>query len=400
MNMDARPDGRRWMGVGQSSTTEPRTAAAQAARSALSRSDSAGTDPKLLIVFSAITYDPALVRAGVRDVVGRDVPVIGCTTRGEICNGGANDGTVVVAAIGGPGFAVTTAAAEDVRGRQREAGVELGQSVTEIPGLPHRVLVLLTDGLVREQEQIVRGCYSVLGASVPLFGGSGADGWRMKQAYLLCGDRVLTNAVVAATIHSEAPLSVGVRHGFRTVGEPMIVTGSQDGRIQTVDDRPALDVYLERLGAPPEAYRDKEALMRFALPRPLGLQRRNGVDARNVSTQIDLEGRSLGGGGNFDHGGLVWAMTGDEQSILAATDAACQEALAGLGGREPVGLLTISCAAIRAILDDDALRRDNARLAKWAEQAPFAGFYAYGEIARARGIHGFHNQTLTVLALG
>ena len=32
---------------------------------------------------------------------------------------------------------------------------------------------------------------------------------------------------------------------------------------------------------------DKEALVRFALPRPLGLQRRNSVDARNVSTQID-----------------------------------------------------------------------------------------------------------------
>src|SRR4051812_14869011 len=114
MITDARPDGRRWMGVGQSSTTEPRAAAAQAARAALARSDSAGTDPKLLIVFSAITYDPELVRAGVRDVVGADVPVIGCTTRGEICNGGANDGTVVVAAIGGPGFAVTTAAAENV----------------------------------------------------------------------------------------------------------------------------------------------------------------------------------------------------------------------------------------------------------------------------------------------
>ena len=395
MTTDARPDGRRWMGAGQSSTTEPRTAAAEAARAALT-----GADPKLLIVFSAITYDPAQVLLGVRDVVGEHVPVIGCTTRGEICNGGTNDGTVVVTAIGGPGFAVTTAAAEDVAGRQRDAGVELGASVTEIPGLPNRVLVLLTDGLVRDQEQILRGCYSVLGASVPLFGGSGADGWRMKQAYLLAGDRVLTNAVVAATIHSDAPLSVGVRHGFRTVGEPMIVTGSRDGRIQTVDDRPALDVYLERLGAPPEAYTDKEALMRFALPRPLGLQRRNGVDARNVSTQIDLEGRSLGGGGSFDHGGLVWAMTGDEQSILAATDAACQEALAGLGGREPVGLLTISCAALRAVLDEDALRRDNARLAKWAETAPFAGFYAYGEIARARGIHGFHNQTLTVLALG
>jgi hypothetical protein len=395
MITDARPDGRRWMGVGQSSTTASRTAAAQAARAALT-----GAEPKLLIVFSAIEHDPTHVQAGVRDVVGDDVPVIGCTTRGEIAPGGATDGTVVVAALGGPGFAATVAAAENVTGRQRDAGVELGRSVTEIPGLPHRVLLLLTDGLVREQEQILRGCYSVLGASVPLFGGSGADGWRMKQAYVITGDRVLTNAVVTATIHSEAPLSVGVRHGFRTVGEPMIVTGSRDGRIQTVDDRPALDVYLERLGAPPEAYTDKDACVRFVLPRPLGLQRRNGVDARNVSTQIDLDDRSLGGGGNFDHGGLVWAMTGDEQSILAATDAACQEALAGLGDHEPVGLLTISCAALRAVLDDDALQRDKARLAKWAEQAPFAGFYAYGEIARARGIHGFHNQTLAVLALG
>jgi hypothetical protein len=383
------------MGVGRSSATDSRTAATEAAGHALT-----GVDPKLLVVFSAITHEPAMLLAGVRDVAGADVPVIGCTTRGEICTAGISDGAVVVAAIGGPGFAVTTAAAENVTGRQRAAGVELGESVTEVPGLPHRVLVLLTDGLVREQEQILRGCYSVLGASVPLFGGSGADGWRMQQPYVLAGDRVLTNAVVAATIHSDAPLSVGVRHGFRTVGEPMIVTGSRDGRIHTVDDRPALDVYLERLGAPPEAYTDKEALVRFVLPRPLGLQRRNSVDARNVSTQIDLAGRSLGGGGNFDHGGLVWAMTGDEQSILAATDAACQEALAGLGGREPVGLLTISCAALRAVLDDEALRRDNARLAKWAEQAPFAGFYAYGEIARARGIHGFHNQSLAVLALG
>ena len=31
--------------------------------------------------------------------------------------------------------------------------------------------------------------------------------------------------------------------------------------------------------------------------------------------------------------------------------------------------------------------------------APVAGFYTYGEIARTRGISGFHNQTLVVLAV-
>lgn len=31
--------------------------------------------------------------------------------------------------------------------------------------------------------------------------------------------------------------------------------------------------------------------------------------------------------------------------------------------------------------------------------APVAGFYTYGEIARTSGMSGFHNQTLVVLAL-
>jgi hypothetical protein len=358
-----------------------------------------GDEPKLLIVFAAITHDATAVLDGLREVAA-EVPIIGCSTHGEITPGGPQDGTVVVAAIGGPGFSVSTAVATDVSGRQRAAGAEVASCVGELADLPHRVLVLLTDGLVRAQETILRGCYGVLGASVPLIGGAAADGWRMAGTYLVGEGGVRTNAVVAAAIASEAPLSVSVRHGWHTVGEPMIVTRSGDGRVYTLDDRPAMDVYLDRLGAPPEAYTDPAAFTRFALPRPLGLQRPRGVDARNVCTQVDVEGRSIGGASAIDHGGLVWAMTGDEESILAATDAACDEALTGLGGQEPVGMLTFSCAALRAILGEDGIRREGDRLAKWAEGAPFAGFHTYGEIARVRGIDGFHNQTLAVLALG
>jgi len=38
-------------------------------------------------------------------------------------------------------------------------------------------------------------------------------------------------------------------------------------------------------------------------------------------------------------------------------------------------------------------------VAKRAEGVPFAGFHTLGEIARTRGVEGFHNQTLVVLAL-
>jgi hypothetical protein len=222
----------------------------------------------------------------------------------------------------------------------------------------------------------------------------------MNGAYLLGGGRVHSDAVVAAAITSDGPLSVAVRHGWHEVGEPMIVTSSGNGRVYTLDDQPALDLYLDRLSAPPAAYTDAAAFTEFALPRPLGVRRRRGLEARNLSTEVDIEGRSIGGGSAIDHGSLVWAMTGDEDSIAWATEAACEQALAGLGAYEPVGLFTLSCAGLRAVLGEDGTQREADRLAKWAAGVPFAGFHTYGEIARVRGIDGFHNQTLAVLALG
>ena len=39
------------------------------------------------------------------------------------------------------------------------------------------------------------------------------------------------------------------------------------------------------------------------------------------------------------------------------------------------------------------------QVAAMASGAPIAGFYGYGEIARTRGVRGFHNQTLVVLSI-
>src|SRR6266480_3687080 len=151
----------RWFGVGRSDLAASYEAGAEAARAAL-----AGADPKLLLVFAAITHDLAALQAGDR---------------------------------------------------------------------PYQVLLLLTDGLIRDQEEILRGCYSIVGAQVPLFGGAAADGWRMTGTYLMADGKVLHDAVVAATIASDAPLSVSVRHGFHLVGPAMFVTSGTNGRVRTLD---------------------------------------------------------------------------------------------------------------------------------------------------------------------
>jgi hypothetical protein len=385
--------GTRWMGVGHSNAQDSSTAGAEAAKQALQ-----GDDPKLLVVFCSDSYDLEALLDAVNRESGH-VPLIGCSTAGEIATTGPAQTSVVVTALGGPGFSVSTRAAMDVSSRLREAGAEVAASLEDVGDLPHRVLMLLTDGLAGDQQEIVRGAYGVVGAEVPLVGGCAGDDLKMKATMQLWGNRVIGDAIVAAAIGSDAPIGIGVRHGWKKVGEPMLVTKSGNNRVYALDDKPALDVYLDRLGAPDDVRTDPAAFTQFALTHPLGLSGRSGEPHVRFIGEANFEDRSLGCIAEVPQSALVWFMEGDEDSVLHATDSACAEALNSLDGRRPLGMIAFDCIARRGVLGDPGIVREIERVSSHADGAPVAGFYTYGEIARTHGISGFHNQTLVVLAV-
>jgi hypothetical protein len=391
---DAPPEQRtRWLGVGRSDHLDARSAGLQAASCALR-----GDDPKLVVVFCSDAYDLPELLAGVRERTS-DVPLIGCSTAGELASGGACERSVVVTVLGGEGFKVCTRSAITAPYSLRNAGENVARAVRGVEGCEHRVLMLLSDGLSGDQQELVRGAYGVVGAEVPLVGGCSGDDLKLVRTFQLHNDRILRDAVVAAAIGSDAPLGIGVRHGWQRIGEPVVVTSSIGDRIHTLDNRPALDVYLERLGAPPEVRVPGRAFTRFALMHPLGLARRRGeAHARGVA-DADFGARSLIGIAPVPQGALAWFMRGDDASVLAATDAACADALAALGDHPALGMIAFDCSARRGILGS-GIQTEADRVSANARGAPVAGFYTYGEIARTRGLAGFHNQTLVVLAVG
>ena len=380
----------RWIGVGRSSATEPKHEAVREA--------TAGRQPSVVIVFASSELDLAAVISEVRAAVVADVPVVGCTTAGEMATAGPSVGGVVVVALGGPDFSVVTAFAENVDAGLREAGAKVAATVSRLEPRPYRILLLLTDGLAGDQQEIVRGAYSMVGAQVPLVGGCAGDDLHMKSTSVFYNDRVLTNAIVGVAIGSTAPFGIGVRHGWRRVGEAILVTGSEGTTVHTLEDEPALDVYLRRLGAPAEATANAEAFARFAMTHPLGVSRRSGEEVRFIAG-ADFEARSLQCIAHVPQGGLAWIMEGDDESVLAATDAACAEALGQLDGHEVKGVLAFDCLARRGVLGDVGIEREVERISRAVLGAPVAGFYSYGEIARTKGTGGFHNQTLVVLAV-
>ena len=382
----------RWFGVGSAEGIE-RGAGARAAREAL-----AGDGAKLLIVFCSESHDLPAVLGEIREAAG-EVPLIGCTTAGEIAAGGARDASVVVAALGGDGFAVETASATDASQGLRKAGATVAACLPARDDLPHKVLLLLTDGLAGDQREIVRGAYEVLGAAVPLVGGCAGDDLKMTKTFQLHDDDVLTDAVVAAGIASDAPFGIGVRHGWRRTGEPMLVSSSAGNVVYTLDERPALDVYLEHFDGDRPAHGDQEGLARLALTHPFGLARPGGEELVRFISGGDFAERSLSCIAEVPQSTLVWIMEGDAQSVLEATDAAAGDSLAALEGRPPLGMVAFDCVARRGVLGEARIQDEIDRLEALAAGAPIAGFYTYGEIARTRGLRGFHNQTLVVLSL-
>jgi hypothetical protein len=354
-----------------------------------------GDDPKLLVVFSSDAYDLKQLLAGVAGVAG-NVPVIGCSTAGEIAASGPGTASVVIMALGGAGFSVATASASADAQGLREAGAEVAASVARLDPRPYKVLLLLSDGLGGDQQEVVRGAHRVLGAEVPLVGGCAGDDLKMQHTFQFHGEDVLEHSIVGAAIGSEGPIGIGVEHGWRAVGEPMVVTASVGNRVLTLDDQPALTAYLQRLDAPPEVRADADAFTRFAITHPLGLTRRSGDEVRFVAG-ADFDEGSLNCIAALPQGSLAWIMEGDSDSVLEATTVACERALSELDGQPPLGLFAFDCIARKGVLGE-GVESEVSRIATFAAGAPVAGFYTYGEIARTSGVNGFHNQTLVVVA--
>ena len=383
----------RWFAVGSAAGSNS-AAGARAAEQALPHDDA-----KLVIVFASPAHDLSALLRSIRDRSG-SVPLVGCTTAGEIATGRTGEAGVVVAALGGDGFAIRTAVATDASRDLRGAGARAARCLEPDEDRPYRALMLLTDGLAGDQQEVVRGAYGVLGAGIPLVGGCAGDDMKMTKTFQLYQDRVLTDSVLGAGIASNAPLGIGVRHGWRAVGDPMLVTRSVGNRVYTLDDRPALDVYLEQLDVTEPDHLDPEGLTRLALTHPLGEGRPAGEEQVRFIGGGDLLDRSLSCIAAVPQGALVRIMEGDAGSVLDATDAACHDSLAALGGCPPLGMLAFDCIARRGVLGEERVKSEIDRLSARAAGAPVAGFYTYGEIARTRGMRGFHNQTLVVLSLG
>lgn len=233
------------------SSEDPVPAAAAAELRQLIGHDQAG----LALAFVSSRYDRDAMADHLRREFGA-VPVIGCTTAGEIGSLGYMEGGVSGLTFGLDDLIYEIGLIEGVSRldtrRSQAFAYDLRQRLAQRlePFDTKRCFaLLLIDGLCGREEHVARGIHDGLGG-IPMVGGSAGDGMGFQQTTVLYDGRFRTDAAVLLVASTPHPFTSFKTQHFVSDTQRMVVTGAiPERRIATeINGFPAAEEYARTIG--------------------------------------------------------------------------------------------------------------------------------------------------------
>jgi hypothetical protein len=349
------------------------------------------SESTLVLAFGdpAIGADPAPIRE-LRTALPTS-RLLGCSTAGQIHGDELSDRTLVVSIARFEGTKVrATTARVAGPGESFSAGQGIAESL-HAPDL--RAVFVLSDGLLVNGSELVRGCASALAPDVVVTGGLAGDGERFERTWVIADDEPVSGAIAAVGLSGPGvKVGAGSFGGWDIFGPERRITRAEGNVLYELDGRPALELYKEYLG-------DRASgLPATALLFPLAVRETRDGTRRTVRTilGVDEDAQSMTFAGDVPQGWCAQLMRANKDRLVdGAMQAAAMSELPKNGG--PQLAVAISCVGRRLVLGDRTEEEIDATLEALAPGSELVGFYSYGEIApHAEGFCDLHNQTMTI----
>lgn len=339
----------------------------------------------LVLLFAGEGADLPRLLARAPSLFGR-CPIAGCTTAGELGEGGYADRSLVAVAFPEGGFAARTVLIDpveaidsrDMIARLQEARQDLWRGAGE---MPQELAILLVDGMSGREEHLVASLAGGLGP-VRIVGGSAGDWRAFRRTQVFCGQQLRDrSAAVLCLLRSRMAMRPFSFNSARPSRTQMVVTAADPAAraVLRINDEPAaaeyarlLDCDLGDLG--PQMFATRPVMVR--------------AGGRHFVRAI----RGVGPEASLQFFGAVaegMVLTLAKESDMAAHLA---DSLAGLSeGGAPRMVLGFDCIFRR--MDAEA-RQQMRPISDLLAAHRVAGFSTYGE--QTGGMHV--NQTLTGVA--
>ncbi|WP_210259318.1 FIST N-terminal domain-containing protein [Agrobacterium sp. a22-2] len=233
---------------GHSLASDPTTAITELG-DALQREDTA-----LVLIFCSPGYDRAALEQAIAARFA-GIPVVGCTTAGEIGSQGCSDGSMVGLSFSRHDFDITIGFLDSLSEFKMARGQELGKALqsellAQAPGANrHNSFGLLfIDGLSIREEQVTRALQTGLG-EIPLIGGSAGDDLALEQTFVFHDGIFHTDSAVCVVMHTALPFRIFKTQHFMAMDERLVVTEADSGHrvVKEINGRPAAQEYARIL---------------------------------------------------------------------------------------------------------------------------------------------------------
>ena len=358
-----------------------------------------GFIPTLAIVFISVKQD----RKTVCEILNNEgIDILGATSSGEFINGHQSEGEIVVLLldINKQNYCIFF---EEIGERKlEEATSHMVQDAFQKFKKPAFILVttLLTrSAKLLDGEGMVRYIENIAGPDITMFGGMAGDDLSFSGTWIFTGYND-TDYGMAALVLDESKIDLyGLAYsGWKPMGVARTVTKSERNLIYTIDDRPALEMYLHYLGHQVSAKDDQiDFFDRIGIHYPFQIERENRESKMCNPIGYDREKQALICESDVLQGSRLRFSTPPDFDIIETVISKADE-LKNESWAEADALLIFSCAGRLSALGPIA-QQENEGLSKvW--NAPMIGFYTYGEYGKGlNGKHEFHSTTCSWVAL-
>jgi hypothetical protein len=319
------------------------------------------------------------------------VPVVGCSTSGEICDTRVREDSLAVTAVRFEHTVIKLAQTTIADGGDSlEAGARLART---FPGERLAHVLVFSDGLKVNGTDLARGLRDNLPGNVAVTGGLAGDGADFKHT-LVCADaKPAEGMIVALGLYSDRlKIGYGSLGGWDTFGAERLITRSKDNVLYELDGHSALGLYKKYLG---ELHAGPAEALLFPLALSSGAE-----DYSLVRTvlSVDEEDQSMTFAGDMPEGSHVRLMKANFDRLIGGAAGAAITSYEMIGSVEPELALLISCVGRKLVLKQRVEEEVEGVREVLGKNTALTGFYSYGEICPHGAITKceLHNQTMTI----
>jgi len=368
-------------------------------KAALAKSMADGFQPTLAIVFISIKQDRKAI-VGILGKIGIDM--IGATSSGEFINGHQSEGEIVILLLNirKENYQILF---EDIGERSLKDSVSRMMHDAfqkfDKPALILLTTLLTESGQLLDGEGLVHFIEKVAGPDISMFGGMAGDDISFTGTWIFTNNKS-TDYGMATLVLDESKIDLhGLAFsGWKPIGVSRTVTKSQGNLIYTIDDRPALEMYLHYLGHTETSLDDQINFFdTIGVHYPFQIKRENREPKMCNPIGYDKEKNALVCESDVLQGSRLRFSTPPDFEIIETVIEKAEEIKTEQNATADA-LLIFSCAGRLSALGPMAQEENEGLQKVW--DAPMAGFYTYGEFGKGlNGKHEFHSTTCSWVAL-